>query len=214
MLWNKLIGAQNVQKIELSYKTIAYSQGSTALTVPASVTENDICILTLRHAVSTKPPTPEGWNELYNEQSNPDVDITDFFAVFWRNGGANQNIPLPSSTYNNQWIIVLSTNRPAKTASLEFASYAQYADTPPNLLLPATSSLKQQLVVVGYQRNTSTGEGFDIIESPQFQYEQNIGSGATAGWSIYNLDPVDHTIGVSDRAATYNSIGGHVISFS
>jgi hypothetical protein len=201
----------------ITYVADTSSGGSTAIVVPASTLSTDIAFL-FRRWFTDIPPVPSGWTRLSNILEDPASGIADYFSVDYRFGGASQSIPgAAGSTFNNQWIVVV---RPSATPSLieiPFVAYGQYPDPvdPTALVIPAAGA-GSTVLVVGYQRNTSVGQGFDQTESPQFQYETLVlpsDSGATAGWSLYNNNTaVNHTIDVSDRAATYNSLGGVVIA--
>jgi hypothetical protein len=216
-------GFDEVQGFALTITFVAdtSSGGSTSVVVPATTQSTDLAFL-FRRWFSTIPPVPSGWTRLSAILENPAVGTADYFSVDYRFGGASQSIPGDAgSTFNNQWIIVVRPSYAPSAVEIPFVAYGQYPDTvdPTALLIPA-AGLGETTLVVGYQRNTSIGQGFDQIESPQFQYETALepiasGSGATAGWSLYNNNlAVNHTIDVSDRAASYNSLGGVVIRIS
>jgi hypothetical protein len=195
------------------------SGGETAVVVPAATQSTDLAFL-FRRWFDAVPPVPSGWTRLSSILENPASGTADYFSVDYRFGGASQSIPgAAGSTFNNQWIIVVRPSFPPDSVEIPFVAYGQYPDPvdPTALLIPAAGAGTTTLVV-GYQRNTSVGQGFDQAESPQFQYEVDIlpsNGGATAGWSLYNNNSaVNHTIDVSDRAATYNSLGGVVITIS
>ena len=195
------------------------SGGSTSVVVPAATQTTDLAFL-FRRWFTDIPPVPSGWSRLSAILENPTMGTADYFSVDYRFGGASQSIPgAAGSTYNNQWIIVVRPSYAPSAVEIPFVAYGQYEDPqdPPPLLIPA-AGLGETTLVVGYQRNTSTGQGFNQDESPQFQYETLVlpsDSGATAGWSLYNNNSaVNHTIDVTDRAATYNSLGGVVIRIS
>jgi hypothetical protein len=195
------------------------SGGSTSVVVPAATQTTDLAFL-FRRWFTDIPPVPSGWTRLSAILENPTMGTADYFSVDYRFGGASQSIPgAVGSTFNNQWIIVVRPSFPPNSVEIPFVAYGQYASPvdPPALLIPA-AGLGVTTLVVGYQRNTATAQGFNQAESPQFQYEVDIlpsNGGATAGWSLYNNNlAVNHTIDVSDRAATYNSLGGVVIRIS
>lgn len=118
------------------------------------------------------------------------------------------------SSFDNQMVIVLRPSITVNTITLN--GYANNRDAGnPSAITTLSSNATTPALVVGYQRNTSTGQGFDEAESPEFEHEVSLGdgSGGTLAWSVYNDNPVDHTIDVSDRASTYNMLVAFWLEF-
>ena len=166
------------------------------------------------------PPAPSGFTLVMDELSDGDAGgaLPDnyFFVYYAIDDGTLANTSMPVlATFNNQWVIVL---RPSEgEPSLSYNGYVNVRSAgDPTAITTPSSNATTPTLVVGYQRNTSTGEGFNQEESPQFQYEFSLGSGSggTVAFSIYNADPANHTIDVSDRAGTYNMLVAFYLEFN